>query len=281
MKPLLAVLCALAVASVGPVVSAQDRSCGGSTPCEIDGGSYHLSVPEDWDGTRPLPAIVFFHGHRSSGKSALRGSVQSVFGKAGYAIIAPNGPMREGADYRYWPARPMAEPPRDDIAFTERVVEDVAARLPIDRSRILVGGFSAGGSMAWMVACYRGGMFAGYVSVAGALRRPLPDGGCPGGPFNMLHIHGFSDKQVPLEGRRIGDWHQGDVFESFTLLRAANGCRSNPHAFELDEKFRCRTWNQCASGAQSRMCLHDGGHGLPKGWAETARDWFEALPRVR
>lgn len=276
---MLACVPGMVAALSGSISAAQDAQCGTDVPCEIDGGSYHLSVPQDWDGTSALPAIVFFHGHRSSGKSALRGSVRSVFGKAGYVIIAPNGPIRAGADYRYWPARPTEPPQRDDIAFTERVVADAVSRLPIDRDRILVGGFSAGGSMAWMIACYRGGIFAGYVPVAGALRRPAPEGGCPGGPVNMLHIHGFADKQVPLEGRAIRDWHQGDVSESFSLLRDANGCRSNPHAFDNDTQFWCRTWNQCSSGAEARFCLHDGGHGLPKGWASEARRWFENLPQ--
>ena len=261
--------------TLSPLSAASSASCEGETPCEIEAGSYHLALPKAWDGKTALPAVVFFHGHRSSGRSAMKGSVRAVFGRAGYAIIAPNGPIRPGADYRYWPGRPMAGEARDDVAFTMAVVEDAGRRIPLDRDRILVSGFSAGGSMAWMVACYRGDVFAGYVSVAGALRRPAPDDRCPGGPARMLHIHGFADSQVPLEGRGIRDWHQGDVFESLSLLRRTNGCASKPDAIELGAPFWCRAWDQCSSGAEIRFCLHDGGHGLPKGWAETARAWFE------
>ena len=131
---LLAVIPGIVLSAVASISAAQGQPCGGDQLCEIDGGSYHLSVPDGWDGTSPLPAIVFFHGHRSSGKSALRGSVNAAFGKAGYAIIAPNGPVREGADYRYWPARPMQNPPRDNIAFTERVMADAVGPVA-DRSR--------------------------------------------------------------------------------------------------------------------------------------------------
>lgn len=276
----LAILMALA-APAGSAGTALD--CGTDTPCEIANGSYYLVLPEGWDGEAPLPAIVFFHGHRASGKSILNGSVRKVFGAAGYAIIAPNGPRRAGADYRYWPARPMARPPRDNIAFTVDVVEDVARRVPLERGRLLVGGFSAGGSMAWRVACDQGDAFAGYVSVAGALRRPVPRDGCPGGPARMLHIHGFTDRQVPLEGRAIRDWHQGDVFESLALLRQANRCPSNPDSITRTgnasaQTFSCRAWSSCASGQDIRFCLHDGGHGLPRGWAEMALEWFENAP---
>jgi polyhydroxybutyrate depolymerase len=273
----LAVLAGMAW-SVGPSAAAPAVACDGEAPCEIDGGSYHLALPEGWDGESALPAVVFFHGHRSSGLSVMRGAVREVFGGAGYAVIAPNGQIRPGADYRYWPARPMVDAARDDVAFTEAVVLDVARRIPLDRGRILISGFSAGGSMAWMVACYRGDLFAGYVSVAGALRRPVPAGDCPGGPARMLHIHGYADSQVPLEGRAIGDWHQGDVFASLARMRATNGCRSNPEAIEVEDPFWCRVWAGCSSAADVRFCLHDGGHGLPGGWAELARDWFEQPP---
>ncbi len=257
------------------LASPAHSACDSEKPCEIDKGSYYLALPDDWDGKAALPAIVFFHGHRSSGKSVMNGSVRSTFGEAGYAVIAPNGPMRPGADYRYWPGRPMNGESRDDIAFTEAVIDDVASRIPLDRDRILVSGFSAGGSMAWMIACYNGDMFAGYVPVAGALRRPAPDTECPGGPARMLHIHGFADAQVPLEGRAIRDWHQGDVFASLDLLRNTNGCESKPSAIEIGSPFWCRDWNTCSSSADIRFCLHEGGHGIPKGWADIAKDWFE------
>lgn len=251
------------------------HACDETTPCEIKTGSYHLALPDHWDGQTALPAIVFFHGHRSSGRSVMNGSVRSTFGKSGYAVIAPNGPIWPDGDYRYWPGRPLAREGRDDIAFTEDVVNDVAGRIPLDRTRILVSGFSAGGSMAWMIACYRGDLFAGYVSVAGALRRPAPSEECPGGPARMLHIHGFADAQVPLEGRAIRDWHQGDVFASLDLLRTTNGCESKPSAIDIGNPFWCRQWTTCTADADISFCLHDGGHGMPKGWATIAKDWFE------
>ena len=255
---------------------ANDDLCGAEAPCPVPGGDYHLITPDDWDGESPLPALVFFHGHRSSGASVFRsGGLKATFVENGYAIIAPNGAIRPGTQIRAWPARPGAGP-RDDVAFTLDVIADVATRLPLDETRLYVAGFSAGGSMAWMMGCYAGDRFAGIASVAGALRRPVPEGGtCPAGPVRLIQIHGFADAQVPLEGRGIRDWHQGDVFESLGLIRQTNGCRSNPDEIEIGETFRCRTWSDsCESGAL-KLCLHDGGHGLPRGWTDLARDWFE------
>jgi polyhydroxybutyrate depolymerase len=250
--------------------------CGPEAPCAIAGGDYYLAFPEDWDGVTPLPALVFFHGHRSSGLSVVRsGNLHSAFADRGYLIVAPNGALMDGSDARAWPARPTTDGSRDDVAFTLAVLDDVAARVPLDQDRIYAAGFSAGGSMAYMLACYQGQRFAGFVSISGALRRPIPDGTCPGGPVRMLHFHGYADAQVPLEGRGIRDWHQGDVFESLDLLRRTDQCATNPSSIDIGDPFWCRTWTGCGSGRDIEFCLHDGGHEMPRGWADVARDWME------
>ena len=129
--------------------------------------------------------------------------------------------------------------------------------------------------MAAMLACYEGRRFAGFVSISGALRRPVPGDGCPGGPVRMLHFHGYTDGQVPLEGRAIGDWHQGDVFETLDLLRQAGGCASSPTAITVGDLYWCRDWSGCGRGGEIRFCLHPDGHRMPGGWADMARDWLE------
>lgn len=255
---------------------AQDAPCGPDAACTIEGGSYHLIVPNGWDGQTPLPTLVYFHGHNSSGATVFRsGGLKSTFADNGYLIVAPDGERMAGRQTRAWPARPGLSDRRDDVDFVLRVLDDVATRFPVDENRVYSAGFSAGGSMVWMMACYAGERFSGFVSVSGALRRPVPADACPSGPVRLMQIHGFADTQVPLEGRGIGDWHQGDVFESFALMRQTNACRSNPDAIEVGEDFRCRTWSSCDAGAL-KMCLHDGGHGLPRGWTDMARTWFEA-----
>ena len=129
--------------------------------------------------------------------------------------------------------------------------------------------------MVWFAACHMGDQFGGFVPVAGALRHPRAGSECVGGPVRLMHIHGFTDKQVPIEGRRIRDWHQGDVYESMSLIRNVNSCRTNPDEFEMGKSYRCRIWTSCDSGKDLRLCLHDGGHGMPKGWIDLALDWFE------
>jgi len=263
---------ALLITLAAPAV-AQD--CGPETPCEIDGGSYHLRLP---DGDGPHPVLIWYHGHRGNGASIHRGGgLQRDFLEQGYALLAPNGFQAPGRP-RSYPARQGS--PRDDVAFTFKALEAAKTRASMDMDKVYAGGFSAGGSMAWLLACEVGEQLAGMVSVAGALRRPNPTD-CAGlQDLPILQVHGFGDGQVPFEGRAIRDWHQGSLWDSLERARQANGCRSNPDEIDIGDQFSSRVWDASCTGAPVRLDVHDGGHGLPKGWTARARAFFEGTGGV-
>lgn len=249
--------------------------CGPDTPCDIEGGSYHLSLPDGWADGDGLPALVFYHGHNATGGMIFRGGgLQSDFVQQGYIVIAPNGTPISGRSTLRWAGREGGL--RDDVAFTLDVIEDAKRRVSIDSDRIYIAGFSAGGSMAWLMACKAADEFAAFVSVSGALRQPNDTADCPSAPVRFLQIHGFADNQVPFEGRAIRDWHQGSLWDSLALARRANSCRSHPDRIEIGDRFRCRQWDDSCGAGAIQTCEHDGGHGLPRGWTALARDWFEA-----
>lgn len=287
-------ICALGLALFQTLAHGSERPCGLTSPCSIsgpDGGSYYLAFPPAWNSEDALKPFVFFHGHGGSGASEMKnkwliGAVTS----RGYLFVAPNGPMFRfrGRSVRGWAARPEGKNPRgkrNDIAFVEGVLAEIAKRFPVKLTQTIVSGFSSGGSMAWYFGCYSKVAIAGLLPVAGGLRRPLPSGGkkqpdgsiaitCPGGPRKIVHIHGFADRQVPLEGRGIRSWHQGDVFEGLAVQRHTNQCGSRPDAITSKGPLWCRTWNACASGKSVQFCLHAGGHWMPKDWFEHGLNWL-------
>ncbi|MEX0311637.1 MAG: PHB depolymerase family esterase [Tateyamaria sp.] len=230
-----------------------------------------MSVPEG--PTESSPALVFFHGHNATGQMIFRGGLKSDFADAGFVVIAPNGTPIPGRQTRRWAGRDGSE--RDDVAFVLDVIRDAGSKADFDPNRVYVAGFSAGGSMAWLMACKAAEKFAAFVSISGALREPNDTANCPNVPVRIMQIHGFADNQVPFEGRAIRDWHQGSLWDSLSLARAANQCRTHPDDINMGDRFRCRTWeSSCADGA-IRFCEHDGGHGLPRGWTTLAREWFD------
>lgn len=271
-------LLTLTIALFACTTAATKNDCGVGTPCSVALGEYHLAFPDAWDRRSPLPVLIFFHGHGSSGENIIKSKrLRAVFGDAGYLLAAPTGKPWPGHQARGWAARPNVAGNRDNIRFTHQVLDDIARRWQINPQQIFAAGYSSGGSMAWYLACYSGGRFAGFASIAGGLRPPLPAEQCPSGPFSLIHFHGFADRQVPLEGRRIADWHQGDVFNALALLRSGNSCRSNPTSIEKTDIYHCRIWQGCGSGKTAQFCLHDGGHFLPQGWTTRTLQWFEAL----
>lgn len=254
------------------------RACGPETDCPVAGGVYRVRPPAGWDGHTALATVVFFHGWQDSAAAVM---VDEALGGAlserGVLLVVPNG---QNGDWNF-PGLAVAPgtPPRDELAFIDRVLADVGARFPVDRARLWVTGFSIGASMVWYAACLRGRTFAAYAPIAGALWLPMP-GSCPGGPVNLSHIHGLTDPVVPLEGRPTEPpYVQGDVFAAMALLRQTDGCDSAPTRFEADGPLMCRVWEGCASGRKLRLCLHPFGHELRPDWIVDAWNWVQALPR--
>ena len=241
-------------------------------PCSIAEGSYHYAMP--LDGSAAMPVIVHFHGYGSSGAAALRNApVVEAATARGYIFVALDGTPGPLAPQRNdWSVRDGTPPWRDEAGFARAVLEDLAQRHAVDRNRVLMTGFSRGGSMVWDIACHDPTGFAAFAPASGAFWRPLPE--TCSGPVKLLHHHGWSDKVVPIEGRQIPGLpiRQGDVFAGMGVLREAAGLGDDlPQSFSFEGDTLCRLWMDEAL----RLCLHPGGHSPPPGWMDQVLDWFE------
>ncbi|MGX1787511.1 alpha/beta hydrolase family esterase [Bosea sp. NPDC055332] len=262
------------------------QACGSQAePCKVALGDYHAAVPAAAPPRgEKRPAVLFFHGAGGGGDAVLASdSVLRPFVEAGYVVLGPNGLVMQGSRYgRGWSFLPDAPQQRDELAFTQQVLDDAATRFDIDRKRVLIGGFSIGASLTWYLACRQPDLGAAYVPLAGNFWRPHPTR-CAG-PVDILQTHGWRDEVFPLEGRQLGPNHaQGDVFEGLQLWRATNGCKTTrPDSIEVRGPVWQRSWTNCESGRQVSLMLHAGGHeDPPKEWAEQARHWFEARLKAR
>ena len=255
-------------------------SCGDAdNACETPMGSYHVAVPEDADG--PIPAIVFLHGAGGKGTGILR--MGASFLERGFAVIGPNGLKRPNSRFGAgWSFHPNREKQRDELAFVREVIADAAQNHGVDPSRIVLGGFSIGGSMASYLACDAPDLAMAFVPVAGSFWRPHPEMEACKGPVQLLHTHGWRDTTVPLEGRplRSGVIYQGDVFQAMQIWRATNGCTGmRAEEFNTDGPFWRRSWPDCDAGALE-FVLHPGAHGIPKGWGAMVLDWVDTLEKA-
>ena len=185
------------------------NACGPDSDCIIGDRHYRIRLPEGYNGTDKIGAIVFAHGYRGSAKGMMKNRAMAELAtKLGVALVAtksyeddwriPGVPRNTDADGLI------------ELRYFDAVVEDITKKFPIDRNRLMATGFSAGGMMVWNLICHRSGLFAGYAPMAGTFWEPEPET-CDTPPANVIHIHGEADKIVPLLGRPIVDTHQGQV----------------------------------------------------------------------
>ncbi|MDX8352494.1 alpha/beta hydrolase family esterase [Cognatiyoonia sp. IB215182] len=274
----------LSLASLcGMLASGAAHACSQSTPCTVGERDYYIALPET--GSEAMPSVVYIHGWGGSGSGALRNTgMVSAFLERGYAVIAPDGVPRQGANGRTWGFHPLSGRQMSEVAFLEAVRDDALGRFDLDPDRVMLAGFSIGGSMTAYTACLSPDSFAAYAPLGGNFWRPHPTE-CAG-PVRMLHTHGWNDGTVPLEGRAVNGlpaddpeaFVQGDIFYALSIWRAANGCQYlKADRFVTDGPFWRRIWDRCSDGSALEFALYPGGHSIPGAWPELVVDWFDGL----
>ncbi|MGI9353400.1 MAG: alpha/beta hydrolase family esterase [Rhizobiaceae bacterium] len=280
-------LCILVIYFMILAPAQADQPCGiGKNECEIPSGKYNIELPEQYDPNTRIPAMIYFHGAGGNGHRALKNrEMVDTFLARGYAVIAPTGLKRPNSRWGpMWSFHPKRQKQRDELSFAKAVLDDASEKFNIDRDRILMTGFSIGGSLVWYMACEDPSIASAYAPVAGAFWRPHPVESDCKEPVKLLHTHGWKDGTVPLEGRVLGGGRivQGDVFYALQIMRKVNSCENlKADRFETSGKFWKRWWINCNPNSALQFNLFDGGHGVPKGWAKEAIDWFEGLSKPK
>jgi polyhydroxybutyrate depolymerase len=147
--------------------------------------------------------------------------------KLGMIYIAPDGTV--GADgRRVWNAAnaccQKSGAPVDDIAYISSLIDEIALKVSVDRSRIYMIGHSNGAFMSLAYACSTGAV-AGVVSLAGALDS---DYTCASKkPFALLHIHGVADRTIKIDGGVMNGHAYTSAKQTIQAIASINKCPQN------------------------------------------------------
>lgn len=242
------------IATLSLAQASEGTVCHLQQPCSVGERSYHIRLPDNWDGKSPMPVLLHFHGWGRQGTLIVRHKrIAGATRARGVLLLAPNG---RGRTWRF------NNPRSDDIAFIDAMIEDAAKRWPIDRSRIFVSGYSWGGSMAWRYVCARGETVAAMLSISGTLYDQNEK--CIS-PVPVRHVHGTSDTVMdyPLAP-------DGGLAGPVALWLRQNGCTGEPatnswQAVKILPFERWR-WTHCASGKPVTLDIHQRGHFIPRFW---------------
>lgn len=245
---------AVGLMTLAPVsAAAQTAECVDATPCELDGRSYHVKLPDEWDGVTPMPVMLHFHGWARQGTLIVKhGRISGATRTRGVLLLAPNG---LGKTWDFW------GPGSHDTDFAAAVIEDAAKRYPIDRNQIFVSGYSFGSAMAWRYACENGTGVRALLAVSGTINQTED---CDTAPAEVRHVHGLSDTVM-----RFPMGPNGDVLYPTALWRREMGCveptGTDSYATTPKDAFERTIWANC-EGGKVVFDLHQRGHFIPRGW---------------
>lgn len=247
---LLRYLIVLTVLSVLPA-----QACELEVPCALGGRSYHVKVPDGWDGQTSMPVLIHFHGWQRTG--ALPVQHQRISGatrRRGVLLVAPNGNRKT---WDFWHSE------TDDVDFALDVIEDVAKRYPIDRKNIFLSGYSYGSIMAWRVACDRGTDVRALLGISGTLDQ---DEDCAAAPQEVRHVHGLKDNVLDFPFGPGGD--ETYPVKLWRDLLACSDAQDDLGEWSVVPFLTHRrvAWQDCAAGMGVTLDVHSGGHFIPHGW---------------
>ncbi len=274
---------------------AESKTYKNSVDIQINGFSrtYLVHVPSGYAPETPLPLVVVIHGAFDTAEGMERVSGFSrLADREDFIVLYPNGMGLLGF-LQHWNAGhccgKAAEDDVDDVGFVAATIEDVCARLSVDRDRVYMVGFSNGGMLAYRFAAERGDLLAAVAPMAASIGgraaedRPewrIPE---PVQPLPIIILHGLLDDDVPYEGgisrHRGGPRTYWSVEQSADFWVERNGC--NPHAMAqtfYEGRVVLKTWADCLNNSEVALYLiRDWGHLWPGGSFTAALDGADPL----
>ncbi len=158
------------------------------------GGGYYGWVPEGYDDTGATPSALFVWMHGCGGHNEF--DIESFHAPPAedYVTIAPSG--REGACWHT-----PADGPGDE-ARVVAAIADAAEHFNVDPARIVLGGYSSGGDLAYRTAYLNDQLIS---AVLAANTSPFRDTGFPQGSigdvddkFRVVHLAHTGDDVYPI-----------------------------------------------------------------------------------
>ncbi|MGI5863331.1 MAG: alpha/beta hydrolase family esterase [Myxococcales bacterium] len=238
---------------------------------------YLVHVPKGYDPARSYPLVIALHGAFDSAELLEETTgFSELADREGFVVAYPNGIGLLGF-LRHWNAGFCCGKAKydgwDDVGFLVELIDDLAARLSIDKKRVALVGFSNGGMLAYRFAAEHREKVAAIVAVSAAFgaqedeEPEMRSFAIPEPPLPTLVIHARDDSSIPLDGgqspRRPEIRYLGpkDAVAHFVQLA---GCGQEPKE-ERQRGYVVRTWSGCAPGGEVALFeIDEGGHAWPR-----------------
>jgi predicted peptidase len=202
-----------------PALSAQDLSAFENETFQSEAGHslpYRILYPENYDKTQAYPLILFLHG---AGERGADNELQLVHGAKLFLeesnrrrfpafVVVPQCPKEQSwnsiKSKRSKNGRKMtgkySEAPTPSLQAVIELVAELQEKLPLDPSRLYVGGLSMGGMGTFELMSREGAQFAAAMPICGGGYRKELGQSTSGAAFWIFH--GADDATVPVQWSR-------------------------------------------------------------------------------
>ncbi|HVC98315.1 MAG TPA: PHB depolymerase family esterase [Pirellulales bacterium] len=237
--------------------------------------SYLVHVPPGYDGSKPTPVVLAFHGGGVNAEQLVAFcGLNEKSDEAGFIAVYPSGTGRVPHALT-WNAGNCCgyamQNNVDDVGFTRALLDDLAQAAAVDARRVFATGMSNGGMICYRLASELSDRIAAVAAVGG----PMGTETCsPKRPVSVIHFHGTLDLFAPFHGGKGERSASGTSFLSVEhtigAWVTANGCPETPTVAQEPNKsgdgmtVERRTYGPGNGGAEVVLiAIEGGGHTWP------------------
>jgi len=241
---------------------------------------YVVHVPPSYDGTRPFPVVIMFHGGGGTAQAAMMETGWSTKAdQAGFLAVFPEAtppdmskPGRFSTNPQTWnDGSGRFHSGRlniDDVGFVNAMIDDLLSRFSVDERRIYATGFSNGASMTYRVGAELSERIAAIAPVSGHLWLKELE---LARPVSLIYIFGADDPLNPLEGgtvnlSRSAISKRPPVVKSVLMWAEVLGCALEPEVIYDHNGVKGVIYPQARADSEVVFYTVDGlGHTWPGG----------------
>jgi polyhydroxybutyrate depolymerase len=219
--------------------------------------------------TAPLPLVVILHGLGATPLfEAERTDFAPLAGHDEAIVVYPAGVDQEWSVGNGCCTRPKATVPDvDDVAFVSAVVASAEKSYSIDKTRVYLVGYSAGGKLASKIACAGGSPFVA-VATYGAV--PVTTCSSKGSKLPVLIADGTADTALPYVGGPRRAPPIPSIASVVTLWKTRDGCPQEGTTSTPGPAVTITTWSCAGSTTVSQVDYPGHDHTWPNSTNEPA-----------